>query len=85
MPGPHTAFKKKKLSHEVALRQKERFVTAKIYGAETLVLFTGAQGDLVGVDQCNVRLPGSLAGRGEINVALMVDGKAYNAVKVGVE
>ena len=51
-------------------------------GAE--VLFAGAQGGLVGLDQCNLRLPPSLAGRGEVDVALSVEGKASNTVKVRI-
>jgi uncharacterized protein (TIGR03437 family) len=60
-------------------------VSAKIDGAQMQVLFAGAQGNLVGVDQCNVRLPGSLAGRGEAGITLTVDGKASNMVKVLVK
>ncbi|HMV82538.1 MAG TPA: SUMF1/EgtB/PvdO family nonheme iron enzyme [Blastocatellia bacterium] len=60
-------------------------VSAKIAGAETPVSFAGAQGGLVGVDQCNLRLPHSLAGRGEIGIALTVDGKVSNTVKVRIK
>ena len=60
-------------------------MTAKIDGADSTVLFAGAQGDLVGVDQCNVRLANSLAGRGEIGITLAVDGKASNTVKMRVK
>ena len=56
-------------------------VSAKIESEETPVLFAGAQGDLVGVDQCNVRLPRSLAGRGEIGIALTVDGESVQRCK----
>jgi uncharacterized protein (TIGR03437 family) len=55
-------------------------VTAGGQNAE--VLFAGAQGDFVGLDQVNLRLPHSLAGRGEVDVVLIVDGKAANPVKV---
>lgn len=60
-------------------------VMAKIDGANSPVLFAGAQGDLVGVDQCNLRLPNSLAGRGDISIALIADGKTSNTVKVRVK
>ena len=38
-----------------------------------------------GLDQVNVRLPRSLAGRGEMDVELTVDGKAANAVKIAIQ
>ena len=45
-------------------------------------LYAGAQGSLVGLDQVNVRLPRSLAGRGEVEVSFTADGKAANVVRV---
>lgn len=42
-------------------------------------------GNLVGLDQCNVRLSSSLAGRGDIGIVLTVDGKASNTVQVRVK
>lgn len=59
-------------------------VQAQIAGVLSEVSFAGAQGDLVGVDQCNVRLLPGLAGRGESNVELMVDGKAANTIKLWI-
>ena len=56
--------------------------TATIGGTPVEVLYAGAQGDFLGLDQVNLRLPQSLAGRGEVNVVLMVDGKAGNAVRM---
>lgn len=56
-------------------------VTATIAGTPVEVLYAGAQGDFVGLDQVNLRLPQSLAGRGEVNVVLIVDGRAGNAVR----
>jgi uncharacterized protein (TIGR03437 family) len=46
--------------------------------------FAGAQGALAGLDQINLPLPRSLAGRGEVNVTLTVDGKAANVLQVNV-
>lgn len=57
-------------------------VTATIGGAAVEVLYAGAQGDFLGLDQVNLRLPLSLGGRGEVDVVLIVDGKAANSVKV---
>lgn len=49
------------------------------------ILLAGAQGEFVGLDQCNVRLLSSLAGRGEISIALTADGKSSNAVKARIK
>jgi len=59
--------------------------TCVIGGVNSEVLFAGAQGDFVGLDQMNVRLPRSLAGRGEIDLAVTVDGKPSNTVKISVK
>lgn len=60
-------------------------VTATIGGANCEVLFAGAQGDFVGLDQFNLRLPQSLKGRGDVNILLSVDGKAANVVSVNIK
>jgi uncharacterized protein (TIGR03437 family) len=39
----------------------------------------------VGLDQANVRLPRNLIGRGEVDVALVVDGKTANTVRIGIK
>ena len=49
------------------------------------VLFLGAQGVFVGLDQLNARLPRSLAGRGSVNVVLVVDGKPANIVTINIK
>lgn len=59
-------------------------VTAQIGGTAAQVQFAGPQGTLVGLDQANVLLPRSLAGRGELDVVLTVDGKAANTVRVNI-
>ncbi|MBI1761339.1 MAG: SBBP repeat-containing protein [Acidobacteria bacterium] len=60
-------------------------VTATIGGVSAEVLFAGAQGDLAGLDQINLRIPRALAGRGEIDVQLRVDGKLANAVRIAIK
>jgi uncharacterized protein (TIGR03437 family) len=60
-------------------------VSARIGGADAQVLFAGAQNDFAGLDQINVVVPRSLAGRGDVDVALTVDGKAANAVRVTIK
>jgi uncharacterized protein (TIGR03437 family) len=48
------------------------------------VVFLGAQGSLEGVDQVNMRIPHSLAGRGEVPVVLNVNGKRANVVTINI-
>jgi uncharacterized protein (TIGR03437 family) len=59
-------------------------VNCTIGGASSETLYAGVVPGFVGLDQVNVRLPRSLAGRGEVDVALVVDGKAANTVRVSV-
>jgi uncharacterized protein (TIGR03437 family) len=56
----------------------------RIGGTSAAIFYLGAQGDLAGLDQVNVQLPRSLAGRGEVDLLLTVDGKAANTVRVAV-
>jgi len=49
------------------------------------VFFVGPQGDFVGLDQANLLLPRSLAGRGELEVRLVIDGKPANVVRVSIK
>jgi len=60
-------------------------VSVKIGGVNTDALYAGPQGDFVGLDQLNVALPRSLAGRGDVEVFVMVDGKESNALKVSIK
>jgi uncharacterized protein (TIGR03437 family) len=60
-------------------------VTATIGGTSAPVSYAGAQGSLTGLDQVNVLIPRSLAGRGEAAVALTVDGKVANHVTINVK
>jgi uncharacterized protein (TIGR03437 family) len=60
-------------------------VTCTIGGLSQEVLYAGASSDLVGVDQLNLRLARNLIGRGEMDVALTVDGKAANVVRINVK
>jgi uncharacterized protein (TIGR03437 family) len=46
------------------------------------VIFAGPVPGLIGLDQANLRVDRSLAGRGEVNVILIVDGKTTNALRV---
>ncbi|HQR33706.1 MAG TPA: hypothetical protein PLK30_13290 [Blastocatellia bacterium] len=59
--------------------------TVAVGGTDASVIFAGAQGDYVGLDQINVLLPRSLAGRGDVDVVLKVDGQAANIVRVNIK
>lgn len=59
-------------------------VSATIGGDAAEVLAVSAQGDFVGLDQINLRVPRSLNGRGDVNVVLTVDGKPANTVTVSI-
>ena len=60
-------------------------VTARIGGVDSETVYAGAQGDFAGLDQVNLRLPRSLAGRGEVDVALNVAGVPANAVLLAIK
>jgi uncharacterized protein (TIGR03437 family) len=59
-------------------------VTCQIGGEVSEVLYAGPQVSFVGLDQANVRIPRSLAGRGEVNVVFTVDGKTANTVTINI-
>lgn len=54
-------------------------------GANADLAFLGAQGQFEGLDQFNLLLPRSLAGRGNVEVALNVDGKRSNTVTLNIK
>ena len=60
-------------------------VTCRIGGVDAPVVFADAQGGFVGLDQVNVRVPRILAGRGEVDLVLTVDGQATNTVRVNIQ
>lgn len=59
-------------------------VNCSIGGVSSEVLFAGAAPGFTGLDQVNVRLPRSLAGRGVVDVTLVVDGKDANKAHVSI-
>jgi uncharacterized protein (TIGR03437 family) len=58
--------------------------SATIGGMFSEMLFVGPS-TFVGVDQCNIRIPPSLAGRGNADIVLTADGRASNAVRVNIK
>ncbi len=59
-------------------------VKALVGGLPVEVIYAGPQGSLIGLDQVNLRLPKELAGQGEVEIELFVDGFAANRVRVSI-
>jgi uncharacterized protein (TIGR03437 family) len=60
-------------------------VTVSVGGTVAEVLYAGAQGELVGLDQINLRLSRQLIGRGEVDIAVKITEKTANIVNVVVK
>jgi uncharacterized protein (TIGR03437 family) len=60
-------------------------VTATIGATPVEVLYAGPQGQFAGMDQINLRLPRSLAGRGEMDVIVSVGDRRANTVRIAVQ
>jgi len=60
-------------------------VSGTIGGLNAAVTYAGPQGQLVGLDQVNMLLPRSLAGRGLVNIVLTLGGKVTNPVTVSIK
>jgi uncharacterized protein (TIGR03437 family) len=69
----------------VRFRSDLKNVSATVGGLPMNVEYAGNQNQFVGLDQINVRLTRSLIGRGEVEVRLLLDGRAANAVKINVK
>ena len=60
-------------------------VRARIDGEEAPVLYAGPAGHFPGLEQVSVQVPRSLAGRGDADVALTVDGRTSNPVRIHIQ
>lgn len=60
-------------------------VTATVGGEPAEVTYAGPQPEFVGVDQINIVLPRSLAGRGEVGVVVTVDGVTCNVLRIRIQ
>ncbi|MEO8096278.1 MAG: cytochrome c peroxidase [Acidobacteriota bacterium] len=67
------------------IRGREGSVTATVGGTPVEVLFAGAQGQFEGLDQVNLRLPPSLAGRGELDVIVTMGDRRANVVRIAIQ
>ncbi|MEP7340802.1 MAG: hypothetical protein ABI977_23935, partial [Acidobacteriota bacterium] len=59
--------------------------SASVGGANADLSYLGSQGGFVGLDQANIRLDRNLAGRGDVEVKLTVDGKTSNTVRINIK
>ena len=59
--------------------------TGFISEVATPILYAGPQGQLPGLDQVNLLIPRSLAGRGQLLVWLTVDGQHANALQIAIQ
>ncbi|MDX2033142.1 MAG: putative Ig domain-containing protein [Blastocatellia bacterium] len=67
------------------LRSALSAVACAVGGVASDVLYAGEVAGFVGYDQVNVRLASTLAGRGEIDVVITVDGKTANTVRIAIQ
>ena len=59
--------------------------SVSIGGANVPVSYAGDQQAFVGLDQANVLLPRTLAGRGDVDVVMTVNGKVSNKVRIRIK
>jgi uncharacterized protein (TIGR03437 family) len=59
-------------------------VRISLGGTTIAPLFAGPQGGFVGLDQINLQIPASLAGRGRIEVIVTVNGRAANTIQLQI-
>ena len=60
-------------------------IHVQIAGREVPVLYAGPAGHFAGLDQVSVEVPRSLAGSGNVDVALTVDGRTANPIHIQVQ
>lgn len=68
------------------LRRRSSMTNVRVLigGVQAEVSFLGAHSRLVGVDQMNIKLPQTLRGRGNVDVAVIIDGKMANTVTINI-
>jgi uncharacterized protein (TIGR03437 family) len=73
------------LLYGTGIRHASGTPSCTIGGKPAGVVYAGAQGSFVGLDQVNVLLPATLRGAGTVNLTLMVDGVTANTVTIAVQ
>jgi uncharacterized protein (TIGR03437 family) len=69
----------------IRARNPNGTVTAQVGGVACQVTYAGVQSTNVGLDQVNILLVNSLAGRGVVDLVLNIDGVAANTVQVTIQ
>jgi uncharacterized protein (TIGR03437 family) len=59
--------------------------TATVNGVSTSVLFAGSQMQYTGLDQLNLQLPHSLAGSGNVDILVTINGVQANLVQITIQ
>ena len=57
----------------------------RVGGVVGEVTYAGMQAEFAGLDQINVRLPRWLAGRGDVEIELMINGRPENILRVHID
>ncbi len=75
------------IAYGTGMRFRSSLMTtsANIGGMIANVLYAGPAEGFVGLDQCNLPISRALAGRGQVNVILTVDGKTANTVTIEIK
>lgn len=60
-------------------------VSSQVGGLNCQVLYAGAAPGFAGLDQINVRLSRQLAGRGEVEIALIAEARAANPLRITIQ
>ena len=60
-------------------------IHVQIGGEDVAVLYAGAAERFSGLDQISVQVPRNMAGRGDVDVSLTVDGQTANPVRVRIQ
>lgn len=60
-------------------------MTMSVGGTAVTPLGFAAQSQFTGLDQANVQIPASMAGKGDVDLTLTVDGKTSNVVKLKIK
>jgi uncharacterized protein (TIGR03437 family) len=59
-------------------------VQVNLGGTTVTPLYAGPQGGFVGLDQINIQIPASLAGRGKIDVIMTVNSRTTNTIQLQI-
>lgn len=67
------------------LRFASGAMTMSLGGTAVTPLFFGPQGQFEGLDQVNLQIPPAMAGKGDVDLTITIDGKTSNVVKLKIK